>query len=390
MMTLAYSPRRRSQELTVNPIIRIVSAALTAAVVVAGVRGPVRAQSARSIPNIAGKVLTVDGVIDPAALGPTLMHEHIFIDFKAPPPMVPPVTGISVLKPPSANTGTGIGAGLTDYDESLAEVMEFKKAGGGTIVDVTNFGLTRDPDALLRIAKASGLHVVMGAGWYQKALHPPDMGMRTVDDLTDIVVRDVTVGAQGTAVRSGIIGEVGVQGRPLVDNELKSVRASARAARLTGAPITIHSFGSNEEMLRVLDIIASEGVDMSRVVMGHMGSRDMAYLKQLYERGVYFEFDYVGQAPLSADRTQQLVDRIAATIDAGYGDRLLVAHDICTKPQLKKNGGGGYAYISSSVLPGLKAKGISEEKIRAILVDNPRRVLTFVAPQPAVVSGNDK
>jgi phosphotriesterase-related protein len=353
-----------------------------------GVFGSSQAPPAPPVPNLAGKVLTVQGPIEPARLGATLMHEHIFIDFKAPPPMLPLVTGISVLKPAGTATaggtgaGTGIGAGLTDYDESLAEVMEFKKAGGGSIVDVTNFGLTRDPAALLRVARASGLNVVMGAGWYQKALHPPDMTERTVDELTAIVVRDVTVGAQGTGIRSGIIGEVGVQGRPLVDNELKSVRASARAARLTGAPMTIHSFGTNEEMLTVLDIIAAEGVEMSRVVMGHMGSRDMAFLKQLFERGVYFEFDYVGQAPLAPERDRQLADHIAAAIEAGYGERLLVAHDICTKPQLKKNGGGGYAYISTVILPALKARGIGDDQIRRLLVDNPRRVLTFVAPRP--------
>src|SRR5215471_6810648 len=106
------------------------------------------------IPNLAGKIMTVAGPIDPSALGQTLTHEHIFIDFKAPPPMVPAVTGISVLKPAQPGGGS---AGLTDFDESLAEINEFKKVGGGTIVDVTNFGLTRDPEALLRVSKASGL-----------------------------------------------------------------------------------------------------------------------------------------------------------------------------------------------------------------------------------------
>jgi hypothetical protein len=86
---------------------------------------------------------------------------------------------------------------LDNYDESLAEVMEFKKVGGGTIVDVTNFGLSRNPEWLKRISEASGLHVVMGSGWYQKALHPPDMTDRTVEELTDIIVRDIVVGAQG-------------------------------------------------------------------------------------------------------------------------------------------------------------------------------------------------
>jgi phosphotriesterase-related protein len=345
------------------------------------------------IPNLAGRILTVTGPIDPSAAGETLMHEHIFIDFKAPPPMMPPPAGISVLRPstpapstpaPAGRRGGGGGGGLTDYDESLAEIIEFKKIGGGTIVDVTNFGLTRDPDALLRVSKASGLNVVMGAGWYQKALHPPDMTDRTVDELTDIVVRDVTVGAQGTRVRSGIIGEVGINGNPLVENELKSIRASARAARLTGAPMLLHSFASPAEMMQALDIIASEGVDLTRVVMGHSG-RDISASRPFFERGVYVEWDYMGQSgQMTPERANQIAATIASAINAGFADKVLVAHDVCTKPQLKRNGGGGYTYIATMIVPALKAKGIGDETIRKILIDNPRRVLTFVAPQRAV------
>jgi phosphotriesterase-related protein len=338
-----------------------------------------------AVPNLAGKVLTVAGPIDPAALGQTLMHEHIFIDFKAPPPMVPPVIGASVLKAPQpAPAGGRGGAGLTDFDESLTEIREFRKIGGGTIVDVTNFGLTRDPEALLRVSQASGLNVVMGAGWYQKMLHPPDMTERTVDELTGIVVRDVTVGAQGTSIRSGIIGEVGINGKPLVENELKSVRASARAARLTGAPMTLHSFATNDEMMTALDVIASEGVELSRVVMGHTGGKDMEYLKRLFQRGVFVEWDYMGQAPLPPAADAQRIESIAAAIQAGYADHILLAHDICTQAQLRRNGGGGYTYIATVILPGLKAKGIGEETLRKIMVDNPRKALTFVAPESAI------
>ena len=366
----------------------VATIALTAVVLAGTTHTRAQRGAAPAIPDLSGRILTVAGPIDPSQAGQTLMHEHIFIDFKAAPPMAPPPTGISVLSatPPAPPAGGRGGGGLTDYAESLEEVMAFKKIGGGTIVDTTNFGLTRDPEALLRISKASGLHVVMGAGWYQKALHPPDMAERTVDELTAIVVRDVTVGAQGTNIRSGIIGEVGVNARPLVENELKSIRASARAARLTGAPMSIHSFGSPEDMLRTLDIIESEGVNLSRVVMSHTGGRDMAYMKQLFDRGVYVEYDYMGQAPLTQARDEQIVASIASVIEAGHADKVLVAHDVCTKPQLKKNGGGGYTYISTVILPGLKAKGVSDENIRKILVDNPRRVLTFVTPQPAVTS----
>ena len=355
--------------------------------------GTAASRAQAPVPNLAGKVLTVAGPIDPSALGPTLMHEHIFIDFKAPPPMVPPVTGISVLRPPQPTPPGGRGGGgLTDFDTSLAEVVEFKKAGGGAIVDTTNFGLTRDPDALLRVSKASGLHVVMGAGWYMKTLHPPDMTERTVDELTSIVVRDITVGAQGTSIRSGIIGEVGTGAfgdkGPLTDNELKSIRASARAARITGAPISIHSFAPPAELQRALDVIAAEGVDLSRVVMGHTGTGNVEAMKRYTDRGAYVEFDFMGQAPGAMGASgslEQAADRIATNIktliDAGLTDRILVAHDVCIPGQLKKNGGGGFAYVSTMVMPALKAKGVSEETIRRILVENPRRVLTFVAPQ---------
>jgi phosphotriesterase-related protein len=348
------------------------------------------------VPDLSGRVLTVAGPVEPSSLGPTLMHEHIFIDFKAPPPMVPPVTGISVLRAPAPpGPGGRGGGGLTDFDTSLAEVLEFKKAGGGTIVDTTNFGLTRDPEALLRMSRASGLHVVMGAGWYMKTLHPPDMSDRTVDELTAIVVSDITVGAQGTAIRSGIIGEVGTGAfsdrGPLTDNEIKSLRASARAARLTGAPISIHSFAPPDELQRALDIIESEGVNLGRVVMGHTGSGNVAAMKRFTDRGAYVEFDFMGQAPGAmggAGTLAQGAERVAANIktliDAGLTHRILVAHDVCIPGQLRKNGGGGFAFISTMVVPALAAKGVGDQIIQAILVDNPRRVLTFAAPQAAV------
>jgi phosphotriesterase-related protein len=383
-----------------------------AAIVLAlGVGVSAQRGGALAIPNLAGKVLTVLGPIEPATLGPTLMHEHIFIDFKAPESVGSWVPLVRPPQPPQSQAGPGQqGAGavqqgprvggrgtpgwnlLDNYDESLAEVMEFKKVGGGTIVDVTNFGLSRNPGWLKRISEASGLHVVMGSGWYQKALHPPDMTDRTVDELTDIIVRDIVVGAQGTNIKSGIVGEVGVQGRPITENEIKSIRASARASRLTGAPMTFHMGGGTpEEKQQTLDIVASEGVDLNHVVMGHNGSGDVAVMKQITDRGAYIEFDYIGDAPQTPDDgagLRQLAERraqqIKNLIDAGLTDRILVAHDVCTQPQLKKNGGGGFVFTANLVIPALKALGVSDEVVRRIMVDNPRRVLTFVAPQPLV------
>lgn len=343
------------------------------------------AQSASrpAIPNIAGKVMTVNGPIDPAALGETLMHEHVFINFQKSPPMSPPPTDVTVVRAP-ADIPEGMAAGLTDFDQSITAIRDFKKAGGGTIVDVSPFGLTRDPLALKLASRVSGLNIVMGAGFYMRQLHPADMDQLTVEQLTDIIVHDVTVGAQGTDIRSGIIGEVGVVGKPLVESELKSVRASARAARITGAPMSIHNFETVEEMMTVLDIIQSEGVDLNRVVMSHTGERDVATREAVFKRGAYVEWDYFGQAPLPKEKDQERIDSIYASIQAGHADQIVISHDICTQAQLKVNGGGGYTYINDIIIPGLKAKGVSDEILHKIMFDNPRRVLPFVAPQAVV------
>lgn len=348
----------------------------------AGLVIPSSAQRLPKIPNIAGKAMTVLGPVDPSILGKTLMHEHIFIDFKAPPAMIPAPTNIFVIQPPPKDPKKR--RGLTAFDQSLGAIMDFKNAGGGTIVDVSSFGLTRDPLALELISRVSGLNVVMGAGFYMKSLHPPDMDKLTVEQMTEIIVRDVAVGAQGTNIRSGIIGEVGVVGKPLTENELKSIRASARAARITGAPLNIHNFEPLDEMIRVLDIIESEGVDLHRVVMSHTGGRDVNTMDTIFKRGAYVEWDFMGQAPLPKKSDEQRIESIYAMIQAGHASQMILSHDICIAPQLKENGGGGYTYIHDIILPGLKAKGVSDDVIKTIMEDNPRRVLSFVVPQKQV------
>jgi len=339
--------------------------------------------AAPTVPNMAGKVMTVNGPVDPSTLGETLMHEHIFINFKQSPPMSPPPHDVTVIEPTPTDP-KGAPFRLSDFDQSLRAIMDFKNAGGGTIVDVSVFGLTRDPLALKLVSRASGLNVVMGAGFYMKQMHPADMDKLSVEQLTDIIVHDITVGAQGTDIRSGIIGEVGVVGKPLTENELKSIRASARAARITGAPMSIHNFEPLDEMMKVLDIIESEGVDLHRVVMSHTGERDVPTKEAVFKRGAYVEWDYMGQSNRKPDADAKLIESIYAMIKAGYADQIILSHDICSQAQLKENGGGGYTYINDVVLPGLKAKGVSEATLHRIMHENPARVLPFVAPQAPV------
>lgn len=365
-------------------------------------------QPPTAIPSMAGKAMTVTGPVSPEDLGWTIMHEHIFINFQRPASLtgvrrgqhrdITAATDIGLfLQPVSLQNLSAVRNGvapnrdnlyLTDVGDAIEEVSHFKRLGGNTIVDVTSIGLGRDPNALVQVAHATGLHIVMGAGYYQKQFHPIDMGSRSVEDLTDVIVRDVTVGADGTSIRSGVIGEVGVEGNPLTPDEIKSVRAAGRASRATGAPISFHFGGYMEEKFKVIDTLAAEGADLKRVVMGHSNSiaDDLPFMKRLLARGVYIQFDTLGRtgSRLGTVDDGKVAVAIAALAKAGFADRILLSQDVCHKIELKKYGGTGYSYVMEFVIPELRRLGVTEEQITEMMVENPKRVLTFVAPMPGL------
>jgi len=361
-----------------------------------------QATTTPGIPNLAGKILTVAGPMDPEDLGQTIMHEHIFIDFQnqVARATISRATDIGLhLAPVGLDILSDVrfrripnrdNLYLTDLGEAIDEVMEFKRRGGQTIVDVTSIGLGRDPHALQQVSQATGLSIVMGAGWYQKQFHPADMDRRTIEELTDVIVRDITVGAEGTSIRSGIIGEVGINGDPLTANEMKSIRASARASRITGAAITFHRGGNGEEKFAVLEAVAAEGADLRRVIMGHSNSiaDDLPFMKRLLERGVFIQFDTLGRpnGRLGGVDDAKVARGIVELIEAGYADRILLSQDVCNKIHLKRYGGTGFSYVLENFLPVLRDLGVEEEDIHKMMVENPRRSLTFATPEPMATS----
>lgn len=359
------------------------------------------------VPSIAGRIMTVNGPIDPEQLGTTITHEHIFIDFAVPAETpeawaetgrIKPVgaTALGLYNAPLGLPNVGavtMGAANRDnyllLDEAVAirEVAQFKARGGNAVVDTTSIGLKRDPLALQRVSNATGLHVVMGASWYRRGwLDEAAMSRRSVESLTDEIVRDVTVGVGDTGIRSGIIGEVGTVGGPLLPNEIKVIRASGRASRLTGAAVTLHTSALLKEQPRILDLLAEEGADLRRVIIGHSNpvASDLPFMKTLMDRGASIQFDLLGRSPTVRTRLadSDVAKGIVEMIKAGYIERVLLSQDVCTKIQLKAYGGSGYSYIVEYFVPYLKQLGVTDAQIRTIMVENPRRVLTFVAPGP--------
>ena len=213
-----------------------------------------------------GGCRTVLGPVDPGQLGKTLTHEHILFDGSWVKKWFPSVSDQAFYEKPVSQEILGRirhrlkenrdNGRLEDVQTAIEEVGLFKQYGGGTLVEASSIGIGRDPIGLARVSNATGVNIVMGASYYVNTHHPPGMDDLTEDDIVDLIVGDITQGAEGTGIRSGIIGEVGCDW-PLTDNERKVLKASARAQRMTGAPLLIHPGRDETAPLEIIDILGS-------------------------------------------------------------------------------------------------------------------------------------
>lgn len=344
------------------------------------------------------QAMTVLGPVAAERLGLTLIHEHVLFDFSAywQPPSA--ATDIALADAPLAMKVLGrlryapflLKANLVHGNEELAarELAAFGDRGGATLVDATNASLGRDPLALQRLARRTKLNIVMGAGYYTEISLGREFTARTVDDVADEIVRDLTLGVHDTGVRAGLIGEIGTSA-PITPNEDRSLRASARAQAATGAPLMVHLDGWARNGHRVLDIIQDEGGSLERTVLCHMNPswNDPAYQTELASRGAYVEYDMMGMTAFyppdkySPDDPSAL-EGIHALIEAGHIGRVLMSHDVFLKSMLRSYGGLGYTHILDNLTPLYRRAGIGDEALRTLLVDNPATVLSYLEEEP--------
>jgi phosphotriesterase-related protein len=364
--------------------------------------------------GLPGRVTTVLGPVPAPALGVTLPHEHILFDLARSlyVPSPDPAERAAAEAPVTLETLWRMRErplehreNVVQTDEAVAarELAVYRAAGGGTIVDCTVRGLWPDPAALARVSRATGVHVVLGTGYYVARTHPPDMAAKAVEAIAEEFVRDLTEGIDGTGVRAGLIGELGIGGRTAVEgiasldeaepDELQVLRAAARAQRTTGAAISIHPPRSRVRglprsrlALGVLDVLEREGAAPDRVILGHLDSswdEDVKLHQEIAHRGAYVEYDVWGwndlywpgrrDGFLHDARRIELVERM---LEAGCGERLLLSHDVCTRHRLRAWGGHGYAYLLGFGREMLRANGIGDAALRTLMVENPARVLS--------------
>ncbi len=360
------------------------------------------------------KVRTVVGDVDASTLGVTMTHEHCVVDLRS--WFVEPADAaerdldrpieMSMLGELRRRQMSTTRANLVLSDEHVAihELGHYLKLGGGAIVDASCVGIGRNPEALVRISQATGLKIVMGTGFYVEGAHPDFVKQASIDDLAEMMIKDIEVGVGDTAIRCGVIGEVGVSGIEkgagthktvaITDDEEKSLRASARAALATGVAVSVHLDVRPPRGASItLDILQDEGLPPERTIIGHLDQvQDLDYTMGVAERGAFVQYDAWGREYYREEWGYGIVmgqdiwraDYVRELVDAGYGDKILFAQDVCFKSDLRTYGGYGYGHILKSVVPLLEAKGVSREAVQSILVDNPSRALAL-SPQPAPV-----
>lgn len=338
-----------------------------------------------------GKIMTVRGPIAADQLGVTLMHEHILNDCRCwwHAPKTPERQYLAegfvcmeilgeLRQDPFVNKHN---ITLDDEPLAIAELKDFATAGGQTVVEPTCQGIGRNPLALRRISEATGLNVVMGAGYYLASSHPEKVAGLSVGAIADEIVQEALHGVDGTDVRIGLIGEIGVSADFTAEEE-KSLRGAAQAQVRTGLPLMVHLPGWLRLGHRVLDIVADEGADLNHTVLCHMNPShaDIAYQSELASRGAFIEYDMIGMDFFYADQQVQCPSdedaarSIITLVERGYLDRILLSHDVFLKMMLTRYGGNGYAYILRHFLPRLKRHGLDDATLQTLMRDNPRSV----------------
>jgi 5-phospho-D-xylono-1,4-lactonase len=311
---------------------------------------------ARTIGRVNGFVRTVLGDVPPGELGPTYCHEHL-------------------ITRPAPRFGDDLR--LDDEDKAAEELDRFRFAGGRALVDATTPEFGRDAAGLRRLAERSSIHVVATTGHvsddYWRGVI--DLDDRSEDSLVAEYVLELSSGIDGGPTRAGVVKAGTSAGGPTV-TEAKLLRAAAAAQRETGAPITTHTTAGTGALAQT-EVLARTGADLTHVCIGHIDRLlDWELHLELARRGVFLGYDCISKEQYAPDAERARF--IALLVEEGHGGQICLSGDLARRSYLEAWGGSpGYRYILESFLPQLRATGLDDESVRALVVDNAGRFLAW-------------
>ncbi|KAB2345085.1 phosphotriesterase family protein [Actinomadura rudentiformis] len=318
-------------------------------------------------------VETARGPVDLTALGRTFMHEHVFV----------------LSTEHVQNYGTGA---WWDEEERVTDAVtklrQLVDRGITTIADPTVWGLGRYIPRIKRIAElVPELNIIVATGIYsyddvpfQFHYRGPGTLLGGPEPMIADFTRDITEGIADTGIKAAFL-KCAIHTAGLTPGVERILRAVAATHRETGAPITVHTDSSINAGRIVVELLGKEGVDLTKVVIGHAGdSNDLDYLMELADTGAILGMDRFGLDLLNP--TANRVSTIAALCERGYADRMVLSHDASCymdwfgpDPEMLRGmaPNWNYRHISDDVLPSLRALNVSEAQIDQMLVENPQR-----------------
>ncbi len=307
------------------------------------------------------RIQTIKGPIEIDALGFVLPHEHLFTDLRG-----PQVADYARGKPSAV---------VKVVEPYLAEAST---AGVSALVECSTVGVGRNLSVLRNLAEVTPIHIIAPTGVYRDAYIPESLREISEHDLAELWTTELTEGIEGTTIRAGFIKLAMSDDGPTA-LEIRNLKAAVKASQNTGAVIASHTIGGKVAW-KEMDVLEEAGLDLHRFIWIHAQTEpDISILKDAAHRGAYLELDSVG-APYQSQA--ELLETTIALIEAGFAAQLLLSHDAgwynpANQDGLPEEGFRGYTALTRDFLPELLKRGISEEQVRFITVDNPAKAFAF-------------
>lgn len=314
-------------------------------------------------------VQTATGPIDADQLGFTLSHEHVTVVY-----------------------GSGLVQAfpfLFDWEatreKATRHLTEAKQGGVDTIIDLSTVDLGRDVELFARVSRDSGVNIVVATGIWRDI--PRLFWDKDPDFIAAVFIHEIEHGIGETGIKPGAI-KVANDVEGVTEAAERVLRGAARACKATGVPISTHHWAPKEVGRRQVEVFKEEGVPMHLVCIGHSAdTTDIAYLEDLLASGCYLSMDRYPGAAGRPDWKQRNAT-VKALVEKGYAPRLMLGHDYGVRSVIR-----GYTYdpdpdthptrylfLSNTAIPALKADGVTDEQIRQMMVEAPRRFLTGERP----------
>jgi len=309
-------------------------------------------------------IQTFRGEVDISRLGVTLMHEHIFV-------LSPEI---------NQNYPETWGDEESRVRKAIDQLRALKALGADTLVDLTVPGSGRCIPRIQRIAAEVDLNIIAATGFYAFRDLPPYLKSRkSPEPLIEMFTRDIVEGIAGTGVKAAIL-KCATYSYGLMPDVERVLRATAKVQRATGVPVYTHTHARTRGGLEQQRIFEEEGLDLSRVVIGHCGdTADLAYLEKLLEKGSYLGMDRFGIDPIASFESR--VWTVAEMCRRGFAGKMVLSHDAAcyndwypAEAAAKVAPRWNFQHIFNDVIPALKSRGVTDAQISTMLVENPRRI----------------